>query len=80
MDEEEEVKHCLCIDCLYGSQPYGYFPIVCVHGKRSKDMWREVFTCRHFERCPDQPTDSEEDLAADTSAGNYANLIQMIQK
>jgi len=53
--DEEEVKRCLCLDCLYGSQPYSYFPIVCVHGKRSKDMWHEVFTCRHFEPCPDPP-------------------------
>lgn len=52
---------CLCLDCLYGNQPYGYFPFVCVHGKRSKTMYHEVFTCRHFEPCPEQaPTEEQE--------------------
>lgn len=48
-------KECLCLNCIYGGQPYGYFPIVCVHGKRVKEMWHEVFRCKHFERCPEPP-------------------------
>ena len=43
----------ICLDCLYGSQPYGYFPIVCVHGKTSKDMYEEKFKCKHFEPSQD---------------------------
>lgn len=46
-------KECLCLNCIYGGQPYGYFPIVCVYGKKVKDMYYEVFNCKHFERCPD---------------------------
>lgn len=45
----------LCQDCVYGSQPHGYFPIFCVHGKRTKELWHEVFKCKHFEKCPDFP-------------------------
>jgi len=48
-------KECLCINCIYGGQPYGYFPIVCVHGKRVKDMWHEVYSCKHYEACPEMP-------------------------
>ena len=48
-------KRCICLDCLYGSQPYCYFPIVCVHGKKAKDMYYEKFTCKHFERAPEPP-------------------------
>ena len=48
-------KECLCFNCIYGGQPYGYFPIVFVHGKKSKDMYHEVFKCKHFEACPDLP-------------------------
>ena len=46
-------KECLCFNCIYGGQPYGYFPIVCVHGKKSKDMYHEVFKCKHFKACPE---------------------------
>ena len=48
-------RTCICLDCIYGSQPYGYFPIVCVQGKKSKDMYHEVFKCKHFEACPKMP-------------------------
>lgn len=47
-------RECLCLDCIYGSQPYGYLPIVCVQGKRVKDMWHEVYSCKHFKGCPEQ--------------------------
>ena len=48
-------KECLCLNCIYGGQPYGYFPFVCVHGKRVREMYHEVFKCKHFERCPEPP-------------------------
>ena len=48
-------RECLCPDCIYGSQPFGYLPIVCVQGKRGKVMYHEVFKCKHFEKCPDFP-------------------------
>ena len=48
-------KECLYVNCIYGSQPYGYFPIVCVQGKRIKEMWHETFKCKHFEACPEMP-------------------------
>jgi len=66
MDEEQE-KQCLCLGCLYGAQPYGYFPIVCVQGKRSRTMYHETFTCRHFEPCPDE---TEEDTENDNNELN----------
>ena len=51
-------KECLCLNCIYGSQPYGYFPIVCVHGKKSKDMYHEVFWLKDWitvkRICPDK--------------------------
>ena len=53
-------RECLCLDCIYGSQPYGYFPIVCVQGKRCKEMWHEVFKCKHFEKCPEQKSLKQE--------------------
>lgn len=58
MDGKE--KRCLCLDCLYGAQPYCYLPIICVHGKRTKTMYHEVFTCRHFKPCPDKLEASQE--------------------
>ena len=48
-------KECLCLNCIYGGQPYGYFPFVCVQGKKSKEMWHEVFKCKHFEACHELP-------------------------
>ena len=45
----------LCQDCIYGSQPWGYFPIFCVHGKRTKTLWREKTACADFERAPEPP-------------------------
>ena len=56
-----DTLRCLCLDCLYGAQPYGYFPIVCVHGKRIKEMWHEVFRCRHFEPCPEPEVEPEQE-------------------
>jgi len=53
--EREMERECLCLDCIYSSQPYGYFPIVCVQGKRIKEMWHEVYTCKHREKCPEPP-------------------------
>ena len=53
---EKEDKESICLNCLYGNQPYGYYPIVCVHGKRSKDMYHDVFRCKHFEPCPEPET------------------------
>ena len=44
----------ICLNCIYGSQPYGYYPIVCVHGKRSKVMYHDKTQCKHFEACPDE--------------------------
>lgn len=48
-------KECICLKCLYGSQPYCYFPIVCVHGKRIKEFWHEIYNCKYFEAAPDFP-------------------------
>jgi len=44
----------ICLNCIYGGQPYGYYPIVCVHGKRSMEMYHDKKTCKHFEACPDE--------------------------
>lgn len=46
-------KECICLNCLYGSQPMGYFPIICVQGKRIKEMWEEKYRCKYFEPCPE---------------------------
>ena len=46
-------KRCICLDCLYSSQPCGYFPIVCVRGKRIREMWEERYSCKYFEPCPE---------------------------
>ena len=48
----QTTKRCICLDCLYSSQPYGYFPIICVHGERIIEMWHEKHCCKHFEPCP----------------------------
>jgi len=48
-----DAHRCPCRECLYGSQPHGYFPIVCCHGKRTVEMWHEKYSCRHFEPCPE---------------------------
>ncbi len=52
-DMESKNNECICLNCIYGSQPYGYFPIVCVHGKRIREMWDEKFNCKHFDKCPE---------------------------
>ncbi len=57
---KEKTKHCLCLDCLYGTQPYGYFPFVCVAGKRAMTMYHETFTCRRFEPCSDETEEDTE--------------------
>lgn len=44
----------LCDNCIYGSQPHGYFPIICVYGKRINELWQDKTDCQHFERCPEQ--------------------------
>lgn len=49
------MKECLCLNCIYGNQPYGYLPIICAHGKRIKEMWHEVYTCKYYEACPPEP-------------------------
>lgn len=49
-------KSSICLNCIYGSQPYGYYPIVCVHGKRSRDMYHDKTKCKHFEACPEETT------------------------
>lgn len=48
-------KECLCLNCIYGNQPYGYLPIICAHGKRIKEMWHEVFKCKYYKVCPELP-------------------------
>lgn len=48
MNEQESI----CLNCIYGAQPYGYYPIICVHGKRSKEMYHDKTQCKHFEACP----------------------------
>lgn len=45
-------KKCICLECLYHNQPYGYFPIVCVQGKHIKEYWHEIYNCKHFEQAP----------------------------
>lgn len=56
MDEQESI----CLNCIYGNQPYGYYPIVCVHGKRSREMWHDKTKCKHFEPCPEEVTDDDD--------------------
>lgn len=48
-------KECLCLDCIYSAQPYGYFPIVCARPKGYKEMWHEVFSCKFYKACPEPP-------------------------
>lgn len=47
-------KQSICLDCIYGSQPFCYYPIVCVHGKRPKDMYEDKYKCKHFEKASDE--------------------------
>ena len=47
-------RHSICLGCLYGSQPFCYFPIVCVQDVDNiKEMWEEKYCCRYFEPCPE---------------------------
>lgn len=48
-------KQSICLDCIYGSQPFCYYPIVCVHGKSPKDMYEDKYKCKHFEKVPEEP-------------------------
>ena len=48
-------KECLCLKCLFGTQPYSYFPIVCVQGKHIKEMYHDVYNCKHFKGVPELP-------------------------
>lgn len=50
----------MCQDCIFSAQPYGYFPIICVHRKRIKELWEEVKKCRFYERAPEQPEQPEQ--------------------
>lgn len=53
---KDKDKDSICLDCIYGSQPYNYYPIVCVYNvKRFKEMWYDKRTCKHFERVPEPP-------------------------
>ena len=54
-------KSCICLGCLYSSQPGGYFPIVCCHGKRCVEMWYEKFRCKYFEPCPEPEPEAEQE-------------------
>ena len=58
IDDERKNKESICLSCLYGSQPYCFYPIVCVQGKRSKEMWYDVHKCKHFEPCPENQDES----------------------
>lgn len=52
----EENKDSICINCVYGSQPHGYFPIFCVFdAKHIKVMWHNKYKCKHFDQCPNLP-------------------------
>ena len=47
-------KESICLDCIYGSQPHGVYPIICVFSaKHIKEMWHDVFKCKHFDKAPD---------------------------
>ena len=77
---KKENKESICLSCLYGSQPYCYYPIVCVQGKRSKKMWHDVHKCKHFEQCPDNPDDSslsDTTQEIDTATSSNALIIQL---
>ena len=50
----------ICPGCLYGCQPYGYFPIECLRSKRIKTMWDDKTRCRHYEPCPSEIVDDNE--------------------
>jgi len=56
MDGEKES---ICLKCLYGSQPLGYYPIVCVFDE-IKEMWEDKFKCKHFEPVPEDPPPPEQ--------------------
>ena len=56
------MSHSICLDCLYGGQPFGYFPIVCAYGKIN-EMYYEKHKCKNFTRAADyqeQPVAAEE--------------------
>ena len=49
----KEETESICLSCIYGSQPFNYYPIVCVRG-RMKEMWYDKHNCKHFEKVPEQ--------------------------
>ena len=57
---QEKTNDSICLNCLYSSQPHGYFPIICVQGKRIKEMWEDKTECRHFEPCPSEEVEKQE--------------------
>jgi len=49
-------KESICLNCIYGSQPYGYYPIVCVYdAEHIREMWYDKHHCRRCELCPEPP-------------------------
>ena len=56
----QEKKENICHNCIYGNQPYGYYPVVCVYdAKHIKELWHDKFKCKHFEECPVEPPKQE---------------------
>ena len=44
----------ICVNCIYGSQPYGVYPIICVFdANHIKEMWEDKFKCKNFEQAPE---------------------------
>ena len=54
----------ICLNCLYGCQPFGYYPFVCVHGKRAVTLYHDKAKCKHFEPCPEETTDDADSLTS----------------
>ncbi len=50
-----KAKESLCASCLYGSQPFCYYPFVCVAGKRIKEYWHDILSCKKYKKAPDPP-------------------------
>jgi len=44
----------ICVDCIYGAQPGGVYPIICVFDANDlKEMWHDKFKCANFKKAPE---------------------------
>ena len=68
----------ICLNCIYGSQPYGYYPIVCVHGRRSRNMYHDKTKCKHFEACPDENHELNEPMEQQAQSQTCFGLCRVV--